>query len=63
MNATHLEYNGGIAGYRATLEVDSGLWWQDPVTYTYQLNHSSASQGSTITVNVDTDIDDYAERL
>ena len=32
MNAERLEFNGGIVGYHATLEADSGLWWQDAVT-------------------------------
>ena len=37
INPEKLEYNGGIIGYRATLEADSGLWWQDAVTKTFNI--------------------------
>ena len=55
INPTRLEYNGGIVGYRVTLEADSALWWQDSVTKTFTLSSSP----SMFTVDVDTDIDDY----
>lgn len=55
VNPKRLEYNGGIVGYSATLEADSGLWWQDSITKTYTLENESASDSSMITVNLDTD--------
>ena len=57
VNATRLEYNGGIVGFRATIEADSGLWWQEPVTDKYMLG--SYEYTNVIHVNVDSDIDDY----
>lgn len=54
VNPERLEYNGGIVGYRATLEADSGLWWQDPVKKTFE-----SPSGGQIVVDVDTDLDDY----
>lgn len=59
VNPTRLEYNGGIVGYRVTLEADSGLWWQDAITKKFQVNNTSASSTSIITVTVDTDLDDF----
>lgn len=46
-----LEYNGGIIGYKATLECDSMMFWQDPMTTTIS--------GTSGIVTIDTDIDDY----
>lgn len=57
-NPEKLEYNGGIVGYRVTLESDSNMWFQDPVSVTLERN----SPGDTFfvdTVTVDTDIDGY----
>lgn len=59
INPFYLEYNGGIVGYRVTLETDCGYWWQDAITKTFDLNHSSENDATTINVQVDTDIDDY----
>lgn len=55
VNPEKLEYNGGIVGYKATLEADSNMFWQDTTTLTF----SSLSSTDTITVNVDSDYDDY----
>ena len=54
-NPEKIEFNGGIIGYQATLETDSGYWWQDPVTKTFTLNQSD-SQANTISFFTDTDI-------
>lgn len=58
VNASRLEYFGGIVGYRATLEADSGFWWQDSITVTQALD-PNAQQSTWINLNVDSDIDDY----
>lgn len=57
INPTKLEYNGGIIGYQATLETDSGMWWQDAITVT-----GAPAQGASsfyLNVDTDTDIEDY----
>lgn len=59
VNPERLEYNGGIIGYRATLEADSGMWWQDAVTKSFTVDNTSSSSTAIITVGVDTDLDDY----
>lgn len=59
INPTRLEYNGGIVGYRVTLEADSCMWWQEPVTKTYELNLANANSVGYITVPIDSDLDDY----
>ena len=51
INPTKLEYNGGIIGYRFTIECDSGFLWQEPVTKTFT--------SGNITLYVDTDTNDY----
>lgn len=55
VNPSRMEYNGGIVGYSATLEADSGMWWQDKTTLTFTLNHEAANNYSMIDVVVDTD--------
>ena len=55
LNPEKLEYNGGIVGYKATLQADSGLWWQD----TTKLIFYRAKDSFRFTVTVDTDLDDY----
>lgn len=59
VNPEKLEYNGGVVGYKATLEADSSMFWQDAITKTFTLDNSSASATTVITVDVDSDIDDY----
>lgn len=59
INSEKLEYNGGVVGYKATLEADSSMFWQDAITKTFTINNDSPSLSSQITVNVDTDLDDY----
>lgn len=59
VNPEKLEYNGGLVGYKATLEADSRMFWQDAVEKSFTLNHSGASAQSVIAVDVDSDIDDY----
>lgn len=55
VNPEKIESGSGLVGYRFTVECDSCMAWQDPVTYTYNLSGSS----STIIVNVDSDLKDY----
>lgn len=58
INASRLEYFGGIVGYRATMETDSGYWWQDTTSLTFTLN-PNATQSTLINIDVDSDLDDY----
>ena len=55
VNPGRLEYNGGIVGYKATLEADSNMWYQDKTTEIFTLNHEAANSNSMIDVVVDTD--------
>lgn len=50
---------GGIVGYRFTVECDSYLLWQDELTKSFNLGHSSASDTSTIKINIDSDGEEY----
>lgn len=59
VNPEKLEYNGGIVGYKATLEADSDMFWQDAVENIYTINNATESDSTIITVAVDTDLDDY----
>lgn len=59
INPEKLEGNGGIIGYKATLEADSNMFWQDAITKSYVVYNGSESATSNITVSIDTDMDEY----
>lgn len=58
-NPEKLEGNGGIVGYKFTVECDNRMAWQDPVTYTHTIASTGDDYSTTITVDVDTDVGDY----
>ena len=58
INPELLEYNGGVVGYKATIEADSGLWWQDELNLQFQRG-STTNSTWRVTIPVDTDLDDY----
>lgn len=59
INPERIEGNGGIVGYRATLEADSNMFWQDAITKQYVLNNAYTDSSSNITVEIDTDMAEY----
>lgn len=59
VNPEKIEYGSGVIGYKFTVECDSCMAWQDPVTYSFDFDHQSASSSSIITVDVDSDLNDY----
>lgn len=59
VNPEKLEYNGGIVGYKATLEADSNMFWQDAIEKSYSVGNAYEDISSVISVTVDSDIDDY----
>lgn len=59
VNPHRIEGNGGVVGYRATVEADSLMLWQDSVVKTFDVNNESSTSTSNITVEVDTDLDEY----
>lgn len=58
-NPQKIEGNGGIIGYKATLEADSNMFWQDAITHTVLVNNGSPDISTVITMNVDTDLEEY----
>lgn len=58
-NPEKIESGEGTIGYKFTIECDSRMAWQDPVTCSYKFNSTGSSFNTVITVNVDTDINDY----
>lgn len=58
-NPEKIEGNGGLVGYRFTVECDSSMAWQDAVSYEFTTGHANSSSSSIITINVDTDLKDY----
>lgn len=58
INPEKLEYNGGVVGYRFTVECDSHLAWQEPIVVVREIDAASNS-GELIEIEVDTDVDDY----
>ena len=59
VNVERLEYNSGVVGYKATLEADSNMYWQDPITKNYVVNNGASDVSTTVLVNVKTDFDEY----
>ena len=59
VNPEKLEGNGGIVGYKATLEADSNMFWQEPIEQQFDVNNGSASSVSNVTVTIDTDLEEY----
>ena len=62
INPERLEYNGGVVGYHATIETDSGMWWQDAITKSFEVVLGGSGSGhrqAEFYVDVDTDVDDY----
>lgn len=59
INPEKLEGNGGIVGYKATLEADSQMFWQDPIEQAFSVSNGSESAVSNITIDIDTDLDEY----
>lgn len=57
INPEKLEYNGGVVGYKFTVECDSHLAWQEPIAASYEI--SPENGGVYIEVTVDTDSADY----
>lgn len=58
INPSKLELNGGIVGYKATLETDSQMLWQDPIEQVFSVNNG-ANSTSNVTINIDTDLEEY----
>lgn len=55
VNPEKIEGNGGIIGYKATLEADSDMLWQDPTAVRFDFSGHSANEQKTMIINVDTD--------
>lgn len=55
INPEKLEYNGGIVGFKCTLECDSNMFWQDEITKEFQGGHGTHEY----TITVDSDIEGY----
>lgn len=54
-----IEANGGVIGYKFTVECDSHMAWQDPVLIENVCNISGTVGTKTITINVDSDLSEY----
>lgn len=59
INPERVEGNGGVIGYKTTLEADSNMFWQDAIVKTYSVNNGTADATSNITLLVDTDFDEF----
>ena len=58
MNPEKIEYNGGIIGYKATLEADSNMFWEDETVQTFEIDNSN-TEHTDITVTTDYDMNEY----
>ncbi len=58
-NPSKLLGNGGVVGFRATMECDSHILWQDEIAEIFSMSNSSAEDSSIITVSIGSDGYDY----
>lgn len=58
-NPEKLESGAGVVGYKFTIECDNRMAWQDPVVSTYVFESTGESFNTVISVDVDTDVNDY----
>lgn len=58
-NPTKIYGNGGVAGFKAVMECDSHLLWQESITHTFDLSHTSGSQSSVVSLDIDSDTNEY----
>lgn len=58
-NPTRIDGCGGVFGYKATLESDSPLAWQEPVDLSFSITGGSNSSNEIIDVDIDTDLNDF----
>lgn len=59
VNPEKIDGNGGLVGYKFEVECDSAMAWQDEIEKKYAIGNSSPTSSSVITVDVDTDLNDY----
>ena len=59
INPEKIESDSGVIGYKVTLEADSDMLWQDSIIKKFELNHLNEESTSVITLEIDTDINDY----
>jgi hypothetical protein len=58
MNPEKIEYGDGIIGYKAMLEADSNMFWEDETTQTFEI-HNSGDSSTSIVVTTDYDMSEY----
>lgn len=58
-NPSKIYGNGGIVGYKARMECDSYMMWQDAITKTFSINGTAALSSKIIDLDVGTDVDEY----
>lgn len=59
MNPTKIFGNGGVAGFKATMECDSHLLWQDSVEKVFPIAHTASGNTSVVSFEVDSDMNEY----
>lgn len=58
-NPTKIYGNGGTVGFKAKMECDSYVLWQEALDAEFEIGHTSASDSSVVSVNIDSEVDDY----
>jgi hypothetical protein len=61
INPERIENQAGVYGYKVTLEADSNMWWQDPITITVDVTRTGDNRYSSrfFRINLDTDASTY----
>lgn len=59
INATKIENNAGVVGYKFTVQTDSSLAWQEETFVSFDINSEETTNTENITIDVDTDYSGY----
>lgn len=59
VNPEKIESRGGTVGFKFTVECDSSMAWQDPITCMFSFSDHNSGSDNIVSVNVDTDLQDY----
>lgn len=59
INPSKIYGNGGTVGFKATMECDSYVLWQETMMKTFNIGNTAASQSAVISLDIDSETYDY----
>lgn len=59
VNPERIETASGLIGFRCTVECDSDMAWQEPITKSFSFTDSTVDSNRQVNLTLDTDINDF----